>query len=66
MRTGGFTPEFRERSVLMVLEHRANHSFQLATIESIAAKIGCTPQVLRRWIQRSEVDQGICDGVTTA
>jgi transposase-like protein len=66
MKTGGLTPALREHSVLMVLEHRADHSFQLAIIESIAAKIGCIPQVLRKWIQRSEEDQGICDGVSTA
>jgi transposase-like protein len=50
----------------MVLEHRADHSSQWATIESIAPKIGCTPQTLLKWIQRIEVDQGTRDGVTSA
>jgi transposase-like protein len=50
----------------MVLEHRADHSSQWATIESIAPKIGCTPQTLLKWIQRAEIDQGTRDGVTTA
>jgi len=52
--------------VRMVLEHRADHSSQWATIESIAPKIGCTPQTLLKWIQRAEIDQGTRDGVTTA
>ena len=66
MKTSKFTPELRERAVRMVLEHRADHSSQWATIESIAPKIGCTPQTLLKWIQRAEIDQGTRDGVTTA
>ncbi len=66
MKTSKFTPELRERAVRMVFEHRADHSSQWATIESIALKIGCTPQTLLKWIQRAEIDQGTRDGVTTA
>jgi transposase-like protein len=66
MKTSKFTPELRERAVRMVLEHRADHSSQWATIESIAPKIGCNPQTLLKWIQRTEIDQGTRDGVTTA
>ena len=66
MKTSKFTPELRERAVRMVLEHRADHSSQWATIQSIAPKIGCTPQTLLKWIQRAEIDQGTRDGVTTA
>jgi len=65
MKTSKFTPELRERAVRMVLEHRADHSSQ-STIESIAPKIGCTPQTLLEWIQRTEIYQGTRDGVTTA
>ena len=66
MKTSKFSPELSERAVRMVLEHPADHSSQWATIESIAPKIGCTPQTLLKWIQRAEIDQGTRDGVTTA
>jgi transposase-like protein len=66
MKTSKITPELRDRAVRMVLEHCADHSSQWATIESIAPKIGFTPQALVIWIQRTEIDQGPREGVTTA
>jgi len=49
----------------MVFEHEQSHESQWAAIESIAAKIGCTPETLRRWVRQSEVDQGRRGGSTT-
>jgi transposase len=50
MRTGNkFSPEVRERAVRMVEEHRADYGSEWAAITSIAAKIGCTAETLRRW-----------------
>jgi transposase len=34
-------------------------------IESIACKIGCTTETLRRWVRQQERDAGQRDGVTT-
>jgi transposase-like protein len=48
----------------MVLEQRKEHSSQWATIQSIASKIGCTSETLRRWIQQAERDLGIHAGMT--
>ncbi len=64
-RRSRYSPEVRERSVRMVLEHRAQHESQWATIESIAAKIGCTPETLRKWVRRAEVDSGRRPGLTS-
>jgi transposase-like protein len=61
-----FSPEVRERAVRMVGECRADHPSQWATVESIAAKIGCTPQTLLTWVRRHERDTGQRDGPTTA
>ena len=42
----------------MVLEHEHEHSSQWSAIVSIASKIGCTPETLRKWVRRTEVDTG--------
>lgn len=47
--TNKFSPEVRERAVRMVGEHRADHASEWETITSIAGKIGCTAETLRRW-----------------
>ena len=49
----------------MVLEHQAEHDSQWATIESIAAKIGCTAETLRKWVRQVERDEGRRPGLTT-
>ena len=61
-----YAPEVRERAVRMVLEHQGEHESQWAAIGSIASKIGCTPETLRKWVRRAERDQGVRDGVTTS
>lgn len=44
-----FSPEIRERAVRMVGEHRADYGSEWAAMTSIASKIGCTAETLRRW-----------------
>jgi transposase len=44
-----FSPEVRERAVRMVEEHRGDYASEWAAIDSIAGKIGCTAETLRRW-----------------
>ncbi len=49
----------------LVLEHQREHESQWAAIVSVAAKIGCTPETLRIWVRRREVDEGRRAGVTS-
>ncbi|KCB46948.1 hypothetical protein L537_0467 [Bordetella hinzii 1277] len=60
-----FSPEVQERAVRMVLEHQGEHGSQWAAIESIAGKMGCTAETLRRWVRQAERDQGKRPGVTS-
>ena len=54
--------EIRERAVRLVLEHTAEYASQWAAITSIAAKCGMTPETLRKWVRRAEVDAGASPG----
>ncbi len=60
-----YSPEVRARAVRMVLDHQADHPSQWAAIVSIAMKIGCTAETLRKWVRRSERDTGLRPGPTS-
>jgi transposase len=57
--------EIRERAVRLVLEHQGEYPSQWAAISSIAAKCGMTPETLRKWVRRAEVDGGARPGLTS-
>ena len=60
-----YPPEMKERAVRLVLEQQNDYESQWATIESVAAKIGCTRETLRRWVRQAERDSGQRAGLTT-
>ncbi len=60
-----YSPEVRARAVRMVLEHQGDYASQWSAICSIASKIGCTGETLRKWVRQAERDQGLRDGTTT-
>ena len=64
-RASRYSPEVRERAVRMVLEHEREHDSQWPAIVSIASKIGCSPETLRTWVRRTEVDTGRRGGLTS-
>ena len=61
-----YSPEVRERAVRMVFEQQHAHASQWAAIVSFAGKIGCTPETLRSWVRRAEVDEGRRRGGVTS
>ena len=64
-RKSKFAPEVRERAVRLVLDHEAEHPSRWSAITSVAAKIGCTPETLRKWVRQAERDAGRAAGLTT-
>ena len=61
-----YPPELRERAMRLVREHRDEHPWVWAAIESIAKKRGMTPETLRMWLRRDAVDHGQRPGVTSS
>jgi transposase len=64
-RASKFSKEVRERAVRMVLEHRGEYGSEWEAMGSIASKIGCTAETLRKWVRQTEVDSGRRGGLTT-
>jgi transposase len=62
---GRYPAEVKERAVRLVFEQQGEHGSQWATISSIAAKMGCTPETLRSWVRQAERDSGARPGLTT-
>jgi len=64
--TKRYPGEVRERAVRLVAEQQAEHGSQWRAIQSIAGKIGCTPESLRRWVRQAERDHGERAGMSSS
>jgi len=60
-----YPQEMRERAVRMVFEHQDEYDSEWAAITSVATKLGMTPETLRKWVRRAEIDEGQRPGLTT-
>jgi transposase-like protein len=60
-----YSPEVRERAVRMLVEHRGEYPSEWAAMTAISAKLGMTPETLRIWVRRTEIDEGTRPGTTT-
>jgi len=64
-RPSKYSPELRERAVRMVFDHAHEYPSQWATMRSVADKLGCTTEALRRWVRQAERDRRERPGLTT-
>jgi transposase len=53
-----YPEEFRREAVELVRSSGRS-------IPVVAADLGCSPQALRNWVRRSEIDGGLREGLTT-
>jgi transposase len=64
-RPSKYSPELRERAIRMVFDHTIEQPSRWATIRSVAEKLGCSSEALRRWVRQAERDAGKRPGLTT-
>jgi transposase-like protein len=65
-RRSKYSAEVRERAVRLVFEQLHAHESEWAAISSIAGKMGCTAETLRKWVRQAERDAGKRGGLTTS
>ena len=65
-RSKPYSPEFRERAVRLVIEHRDEYRSEAAALTAIAGKLGCASDSLRVWVRQAQRDSGERPGQTTA
>ncbi len=64
-RQSEFPAEMRERAVRLVFKQQDQHASQWAAIVSIAEKMGCSTEALRKWVRQAQRDTGQRPGLTT-
>ena len=65
-RPNKYPRELRERAVRMVAEVRPDYPSEHAAITAVAGMLGIgSPETVRTWIRRQQVDVGQRPGVTT-
>jgi len=64
-RNSRYSPELRERAVRMVIEKRQDYPSEWATFSAVAKLFGMSPETLRTWVRRDQVDSGTRPGLTS-
>lgn len=56
--------ETKEKAVRPVIDHRSDYSSEWAAITTVAARLGMSPETLRKWVRQHRIDAGAESGVT--
>jgi len=65
-RPSTYSGELRERAVRLVAEQAGAHESQWAAIRSVAAKLGCGAETLRKEVRQAERDLGRRPGLSSS
>ena len=58
-RPSKYPQELRQRAVRLVVESKGEYPSEFEAIRSIAGKLGVgSPETLRKWVRRAEIDGG--------
>jgi transposase len=60
-----YSPELRERAVRMVNDNRQDYASEWAAFTAISKLFGMSPETLRTWVRRTQVDVGARPGITS-
>ena len=60
-----YSPKMSERALRMLAESSPEHPTLMSAIRHVAGMLGMSPETLRLWQRRYEVDHGKRSGVTT-
>src|SRR5260370_16098842 len=61
-----YPQEMKERAVRMVAEVGENYGNEYAAIKAVAARLGIgSPETVRKWLRRAQVDAGERPGLTS-
>lgn len=60
-----YPQDFRDRAVRLVTEIETELISPWAAAKQVSRQLGITPETLRRWVQRSQIDAGVRPGTST-
>lgn len=56
----------RAQATRLVRDHIGLYESEWAAVKTVAARLGMTPETLRRWLRQDQIDAGVKAGVSTA